>query len=289
MYSRLDLVCDASGAGVSEDVIGYTESDGVLALWVIDGSTGLADTKLIPGSLTDAGWYARQLSCALSRSFRDEQSELLRVVDEAIGSANHAFRTVVREEVPVRSLPSASLVCARIQRAAGQFSIEVAALGDCAGAVDADAMIHQIPTTLGLEFDQTFNHLAAERCRAVDARELQEVQRRIAEELRKRREMMNAADGYSIAAPNFRLGNVLVRRFTSETCPRILLCSDGAARLVEHYGRFTWNELLEQANQAGVQQLINELRSIERMDSDCVRFPRLKGRDDAAIVYARIA
>src|SRR3982751_887037 len=51
----LDRISDPGGgpSGVNEDVAGY----GTLSAWVLDGATGLADGRLLPGP-SDAAWLA---------------------------------------------------------------------------------------------------------------------------------------------------------------------------------------------------------------------------------------
>jgi hypothetical protein len=177
-----------------------------------------------------------------------------------------------------------------VKRTSSRFFIEVAALGDCSGAINVDGATHSIASTLGASFDDVFRSLAMYRLRASnDGSRLSVAQHKIDDEITRRRKTMNQPDGYSIAAPNLAFGKVVCTRFETAAPPTVLLCSDGASRLVDQYQRYTWSQVLERARTAGIVELLRELRSIEDDDSDCATFPRLKGRDDATMIYACVA
>jgi hypothetical protein len=66
----------------------------------------------------------------------------------------------------------------------------------------------------------------------------------------------------------------------------VLLCTDGYYRLVDTYHRRTDQSLLSDSVNNGVSAMIRELREIERMDEQCLKFPRMKPTDDATGVLA---
>lgn len=66
---------------------------------------------------------------------------------------------------------------------------------------------------------------------------------------------------------------------------RILLCTDGFYRAVDHYGLCSESELLERATApGGVQSVLTAVRDAEARDPECLAWPRFKPADDAAAV-----
>jgi hypothetical protein len=60
---------------------------------------------------------------------------------------------------------------------------------------------------------------------------------------------------------------------------RVLVATDGAARLADLFGR-SWRYVLA----AGPCEVIREVRSLEAGDPECAKWPRIKGADDATAV-----
>ncbi len=67
----------------------------------------------------------------------------------------------------------------------------------------------------------------------------------------------------------------------------IALLSDGATRIVDHYGVLGWPGLLAVLADPGPEELITQVRAAEATDPDGARWPRLKLSDDATIIYWR--
>ena len=67
----------------------------------------------------------------------------------------------------------------------------------------------------------------------------------------------------------------------------VLLASDGFWRLVDPYGVLTADALMDAVVARGPAAVLADLRAIEAGDAACVRFPRLKVRDDATAVLLR--
>ncbi|MDH6577498.1 protein phosphatase 2C domain-containing protein [Kitasatospora sp. MAP5-34] len=64
--------------------------------------------------------------------------------------------------------------------------------------------------------------------------------------------------------------------------------TDGAARWTERFGLGSWSDALRLLGESGPAALIGEVRTAERTDPGCERWPRGKAHDDAAALYARI-
>ena len=96
----------------------------------------------------------------------------------------------------------------------------------------------------------------------------------------------NVRGGYWIAATNpdaaarGRQGHV--RR--GALC-RAALLSDGAASVVERYGLMDWGQVLDAIESQGPGHLIEQVRAAESSDPDGARWPRIKARDDATVLF----
>jgi len=64
--------------------------------------------------------------------------------------------------------------------------------------------------------------------------------------------------------------------------------SDGAARFTDRFDLGSWADALRLLAESGPAELIAQVRSAERADPDCARWPRGKAHDDASALYARI-
>ncbi|KQV15503.1 MULTISPECIES: hypothetical protein [unclassified Kitasatospora] len=64
--------------------------------------------------------------------------------------------------------------------------------------------------------------------------------------------------------------------------------SDGAARYTERFGLGSWSDALHLLAERGPAELIAQVRTTERTDTHCERWPRGKAHDDASALYARI-
>lgn len=67
-----------------------------------------------------------------------------------------------------------------------------------------------------------------------------------------------------------------------------LLVTDGFYRLVDTYGVYSDEQLLDAALAGGLGALCTELRAIEAADERCAAYPRVKARDDATAVLGRV-
>lgn len=69
----------------------------------------------------------------------------------------------------------------------------------------------------------------------------------------------------------------------------VLLMSDGFSALVDAYAAYDATGLFATLETEGLAALAVILRSIERSDAACTRFPRFKASDDATAIWLRIA
>lgn len=271
MLRMIDAL-SAPGAVLNEDAWGAVDD----AVWVLDGATGVWPEQRLSAA-SDAAWLADEISRAMAQA-HDPGLDARAVLARAIGAvAGKARRFCDLDAIPPAHLPSASFVAAR-RVARG---IELSNLGDCAllwraHGASAKRFGSSAVTKLEAEFTAALaSHRAAGKTRA-QAREA------VVDLLRRQRALMNRPDGYWIVdlsgagAPH-----VQTLMLDPQVMGELLLMSDGLYRLVEVFGRYDDDALMDAAASRGLADLMAELREIERGDPDCERFDRGKTHDDA--------
>lgn len=77
-------------------------------------------------------------------------------------------------------------------------------------------------------------------------------------------------------------------RFDLAVGDELLLMTDGMVALVDSYRRHDADSLFDAVRTQGLGALGTELRTIERDDAACLRYPRFKVSDDATAIWLRI-
>ncbi|TAJ72705.1 MAG: hypothetical protein EPO51_08000 [Phenylobacterium sp.] len=269
-----DAICRPAST-VNEDTWGRAGD----AVWVLDGATGVAPSPYLDGA-SDAAWFSREISGRFEEAFSVALSTPAAVLRGVHATAEAARTMCDIGKVPAFELPSASLVVARevgsrleltnlgdsviVWRGAGgpanRFGwSELGGFEDALHRVLDAALADGLPRAVGVE-----------RARAL---------------ARENRKLMNRPDGYWILD----LSGAGVSQAQIEACPApapvdVLLMTDGFSRLVEVYGAYDWDGLMDRALENGLEPLYDELRGIEAADEACSRFQRFKARDDATAV-----
>lgn len=278
----LDAVSDAEPrlGRVNEDLWGATES----AAWILDGATGIAEERVLPGP-SDARWLVDRVDAAL-RQAAGPAAALSEVLREVARQAMAAFSAAaLRRHAPAMDMPCACLALVRLT--AG--GLELANIGDC-------RILHPRP-------DGTLSCFGTSRLTALDEATRQELIRLqgagvrhdevwplLLPRIRRNRGSMNEPDGYWILDLTERwIDHVDTARLEARSGDRLLLATDGFWRLVDTYGRYDEEALFAAALSQGLRPLARELRAIEAADEECRRHPRLKARDDATAVLVGVA
>jgi hypothetical protein len=287
MFRIVEIVWEAGGTGANEDAAGHVQGGGGAAAWVLDGATGLAGREFVPGAASDAAWYARRLSAALSNRSLTEQplADLFRAVIADIAADYRAAVPV--DSVPPYGLPSAAGIWVR-RRDGGR--LEMAGLGDCRllfksgrdaivcfGGGAADCADEWLNTAVRRLHEGGVTDPAAVRVQLDGL-------------LRAGRAMMNRPGGYWVFSVEPAAADHLECADFGLTGPAtLLLVSDGFYRLIDTYGAHDADSLLEAAGKRGLKALYDDLSRIEADDAECHRYPRLKPADDATAMLIEIA
>jgi serine/threonine protein phosphatase PrpC len=265
---------------VNEDLYGATDH----SVWVMDGATGIADRRVLPGP-SDARWLVDAVDATLRREI-DRERALADVLRDVERDARAAFaRDALRPDAPAMDMPCA---CLALLRVAGD-RLELANIGDC-------RILHR-------HLDGSTSCFGSSKLSALDEAARQEVIRLqktglrhdevwplVLPLIRRNRGSMNDPEGYWILDLSARW-IPHVERASRPAMPEetLLIVSDGFWRLVDSYGRYDAPSLFAAAVGEGLPSLVAELRAIEAADEECLRHPRLKARDDATAVLVQVS
>lgn len=276
----IDSVCEAEYA-VNDDV-GTALAH---AAWVLDGTTGHHPVRLFPGP-SDAAWFAGTADDLLRR-LADRPAGGRALLQRLVSGLTEACRRSALAPLDDGEVdePAASLALVRLH----DDRLEVTMLGDC-----KLLLLHRDGSVEALDRAR----VAPFEAKVVDAlRAMQGAGEtdpaRMAPKLRDlilaNRRLKNRPGGYDVLADDPACVDFaeISHRAAAEVA-HILLASDGLYRLVDTYGRYSAEGLLQAALADGLSSLYAALRRIEDADPQCLQYPRLKARDDATALLLKL-
>lgn len=270
------------GNGVNEDLGRATNH----AAWVLDGATGVGEGSFTP-SATDAQWYVQRFDYYLRTHIGNYDIELPTVIRQGIKTVAAEFAEKVddsNDEVTPKTLPSA--VCA-IARWTNE-TFETFVLGDCETVLvtskdEVRRFTDQRSTLARLEREciHGMHQLMAERgVTQAEAREL--LRPKVAHD---RRKLRTSDENWALCLDPDAANDGQYAQFDLNSIERVFFCSDGFTRLVTTFDTFkNWLQATDWIIKHGVEETIEQLRSIERSDANCTEYPRTKTHDDATAV-----
>ena len=274
MLAAIDIASVAAN-DVNEDRAGAA---GGLA-WVIDGATDVIDAPLTTAP-TDARWIAETLDAQLRKLTAAPPADLAELPAMLTADLQSEFRRAARRRpIGRHEHPSAA---ALVVRAHGDH-LDYVSVGDCSLLVTTGASVHRIGVSERDAGDQwVAEALRTFRARNPDAQE-GAAHAHLWPKLGAARSAMNQADGYGVfSLTPIPASFVYHGRVPIAAGGHALLASDGLMRLVDVFRRYSAAELLSAAVDRGLAALIDEVRALEDVNSDCVQFPRAKRYDDAS-------
>lgn len=274
----LETVSDPGGA-INDDRVGFAGD----TLWVLDGATDNCPARLLPGQ-SDAAWIAEAFSQALhdlAPGFEGPLFDLAAVATERVAKA---FAAESLLSPPDRSHhPSAAGLILRLRNGMA----EMLGMGDCVALIKRPGEQTRL---CGADPDRLGDRKAIARVRQFAAEQglsWEEARARSQPESSRGRAKMNVPGGYSVFSIDMAPESLVHQeRVEMPKGTRLLVMSDGFARLDEIFGVYSREALLDAAFAKGLQALTHELRALEDGDSACDRFPRMKARDDASALLA---
>lgn len=272
-----------AGGAANEDIAGAARHGSTDTAWVLDGATGLAAREAVAEGATDAAWLACALSdglTALDPAGLDAREYFAAVIARV--AARYQALVPDHAALPPYALPSA----AGVWLCAAGDGFEIAYQGDCVAVIEQGDAVRCLGTIDRTGSDHRLREMVAARQAAgpVEGKLLDAM----GDELRRRRSRLNRPGGYWMLGVDPRAAAAMdCAAFKALPGTRVLLCSDGYWRLVDHFHRYDAAGLLGASFERGPDALLDELRAVEAGDPDCRAFPRVKPMDDATALILR--
>jgi hypothetical protein len=264
----------------NEDIIGYTEH----AVWVLDGATGLSNSS---ASESDAARYVRIVNDILRKKLSAPNGHSTKtILDHTL---HEARERILRElgNLPDEPYlhPSATFGMVRTV----EDKLEITLLGDCTVSVVNNGSINRFTDDRIGPFEQrSISALRAQRKRFPNL-SMAEAKESIRPAMLENRKLMNRSDGYWVLSTNLENSNEAICEeinLSDVDSLRVLVMSDGVSRLHELFDHAGWET--GAATEASAESPIDRLRHLERLDHDCLDFPRMKVFDDASLAICEV-
>lgn len=265
------------GTRINEDGLGLLGH----CAWVIDGATGLSTGQLTDGG-SDAAWLAARVHETLERLAVEDRpgDDLLRQVEAEISRAFDAA-TAHLPGHHIHHTPSACLGLVRVRQSdSGELRLDGFFLGDVVALVPAEQGIVRWTDERAKPFERK-TLAALETGGHAPGRMPEAVRRQILDN----RAKLNQPDGYWVVSPSRPwAGRELRFEAQVRTGEAIVLATDGFMRLVDVFGAYTDRSLHAALAEGRGDDLIEELRALERDDVLSRAYPRVKTHDDATVL-----
>ena len=252
--------------------------------WMLDGATGISPDRLLPGE-SDASWFCGILRENL-RDAADRAGSNRIVLEKALSKTSASFqRFKKREEKDRAELPAASCALAAIR----DGLIEISVIGDCTVFLDDG---HGGIEKISDQRVRTYDDAVVDGIVQLMKREnvpYAEALERARSTIWRNRKIRNCDTTYWVLEPNVgSLRGVMTAMHDLSRAKRLVMMTDGFYRLVDTYGAYTDDGLLEAVMERGCDALCAVLREIENGDTECRRHVRIKARDDASCVVLSV-
>ena len=271
----------APGSSINEDLIAVFDSGGVCDLVVLDGASSVADTDYIDAQRGDVAWFVQAFAAALEAAIAPGVTQGA-AVRQAIDAVRAGAGSIPPGSMPLYAYPLAALTWIRIERCDDHLALSLYCLGDCkAFAFDADGAV--------CDLDPYVNPHEAVLREAMGALNTQDMldpllrRARLLPMLRARRESQHRSsrpDVLCLAPQGEFQARELTRRLPPGTA--VLAMTDGFYRLVDAYGLYTIEGLVQRCRTRGLAALMDELRSFEAARASGVM--AVKSADDASAI-----
>jgi hypothetical protein len=228
------------------------------------------------GCVHGVAWYAATLGACLAAGATGTQTPLADVLADAIRQVSQAHTGTC--DLSHANTPSATAI---LVRATGDV-LEYAVL--------ADSVLVLQPKTGEPEIisDSRLEHVAAKLRPDYSALRVGTPEREAAAQayVAKLGAARNRPGGFWVAAADPAAAHeALTGSSPIRDLAAVGLLSDGAGRLADRYNVATWPQIASILAEYGPGELIRQLRAAEAADSEGIRWPRSKIRDDATAVY----
>lgn len=263
------------GSRINEDGLGLRGH----CAWIVDGATGLS-TEQLTGGGSDAAWLAGTIDEVLDRMVGTEGPKL--DLQKLEAEVHRAFEAATAH-LPghhVNHVPSACLGLVEAQTNGGTIRIQGSFLGDVVALVPSEQGIERWTDERSKPFER--KTLAALEAGGHQPGRMPEAVRR---QILENRASLNRPGGYWVVSPSQPFaGRELRFEAQVQEGEVIVLATDGFMRLVDVFGAYTDRSLHAALAEGRGDDLIGELRALERGDLLSGAYPRVKTHDDATVL-----
>lgn len=279
-FTTIDSLCEPGGS---------TNEDRATALprtaWVLDGTTGHHPVRLFPGP-TDAAWFA-ETADGLLRDLAGKAADTRGLLEDLARALIERCRGSALTSLDAADIdkPAASLALVQLV----DDDLEYALLSDCKLLMRRqDGSVEALDHSVIAAFEDQL--IAGVRAmQAAGETDLVRINQKLWPTILANRRRKNLPGGYGVLADDPAcVAFTDFGRRPAAALSHVMLASDGFYRLVDTYDVFSAGALLDQALSTGLAPLYAQLRRIEDADPQCLTYPRLKPRDDAAALLLRL-
>lgn len=257
----------------TEDVVGYVRRDSSILIWAIDGASTLTESPFTTFSnITDAGWFARQLSILLELRFKHVPFCTQRLGEGLLELAN-AYRQAGGNHQPLWAWPVTAATLVEIDFSVSPMQMISYHYADCFVAAWS-----------GESVCESGNDMSAlipvyDRWKPYSGFEGEQLER-----LWRRREQQHRNQLSSALTLNADSAqNATVKQDVLYAPAHLLLGSDGLSRVWDTYQMMSLEEAQHLVMQKGLQALLDALRAFEARTR--TGNTGLKRRDDACGIH----
>lgn len=274
-----EMILD-KGTGVNED-IGHINKN---AAWVLDGATGVTKKHIFKEFDSDAQWFTHRWNEYLKLNI-EKDIDLITILKNGVNIIkNEYFEKKGNMEMDNIDYPSSTLALVRWNNKYLEYFI----LADNIISIECNGNIDTFKDTSLDKFDKVTHRKMHEFILNNDG-DLDSAREYVSDILISNRKMKNRKDGYSVLEfDDFAIDNGVYGKIYG-TNFNVLLATDGFTALSEKYNQCKLNDLIELADEKGLNDMNKKLREIESKDPKGRMFPRIKVHDDSSAIYLNIA
>jgi hypothetical protein len=267
----------------NEDAVGFTKT----STFIIDGASGLTRTN-VTNSENDVYWYVNQWKEILEANL-DTDKSLKDIMKDGLKIIKARFQYLVsKKKVNPLNYPSAAIAVAKII----DNYIEYFILGDCSIILKKnDGEVCYFKDDRVTEFDdQVIKNIMEENKKNLDQHKVfKGFSQKSLEMLRNNRLKKNTDTGYWILEFDERaIDKGLYGSVFIDDSIKVILMSDGFSLSIDNYGLMDEYTLFDYVKDYGLEKIYKIIRTIEKDDMDCIKYPRLRKSDDCSAVYMDI-
>ncbi|WP_313170015.1 protein phosphatase 2C domain-containing protein [Massilia oculi] len=266
----------------NDDHVAVFNHAGTTDILVIDGGTSVAERDYLDPVHGDVTWFVHAFTAALEQELAPGRGQQ-ECVHAAIGVVRSGFEQMAgHSAMPLHAWPIAAMTWLRVGERNGIQRAALYSLGDCktllhtaaGGCIDLDPFVNPQDAVLQAQI---------EKLRAEGVTDPEQRRERMLPMLRARREFQNTQPAPTVLClhPNgafqARVQNVELAPGTS-----LLIMTDGFYRLVDPYGRYTDDALVEACLERGLPAMLDELRTHEAVTGG-TGARAVKAADDASV------